>query len=34
EIADTVAFLASPRSGFTSGTNVVLDGCFTKGLQF
>ena len=34
EIADTVAFLASPRSGFTTGTNVVLDGGFTKRLQF
>ena len=26
EIADTVAFLASPRSAFTTGTNVVVDG--------
>lgn len=34
EIADTVTFLASPRSGFTTGTNVVLDGGFTKRLQF
>jgi len=34
EIADLVAFLASPRSGFTTGTNVVLDGGFTKRLQF
>lgn len=34
EIADTVTFLASPRSSFTTGTNVVLDGGFTKRLQF
>ncbi len=34
EIADTVTFLASPRSGFTTGTNVVLDGGFTKRLQY
>jgi 3-oxoacyl-[acyl-carrier protein] reductase len=34
EVADAVAFLASPRSGFTTGTNMVLDGGFTKRLQF
>ena len=34
EIADTVAFLASPRSSFTTGTNVVVDGGFTKRVQF
>lgn len=34
EIAAAVAFLASPRSGFTTGTNMVLDGGFTKRLQF
>jgi 3-oxoacyl-[acyl-carrier protein] reductase len=34
EVADTVAFLASPRSGFTTGTNVVVDGGFTKRVQF
>lgn len=34
EIADTVAFLASPRSGWTTGTNVVVDGGFTKRVQF
>jgi len=34
EVADTVAFLSSPRSAFTTGTNVVLDGGFTKRLQF
>ncbi|MGV0836829.1 SDR family oxidoreductase [Mycolicibacterium thermoresistibile] len=26
EVADTIAFLASPRSGYTSGTVVTLDG--------
>ena len=30
EVADAVAFLASPRSSFTTGTNMVLDGGFTK----
>ena len=34
EIAATVAFLASPRSSFTTGTNVVVDGGFTKRVQF
>jgi 3-oxoacyl-[acyl-carrier protein] reductase len=34
EIADTVAFLASPRSAFTTGANVVVDGGFTKRVQF
>jgi 3-oxoacyl-[acyl-carrier protein] reductase len=34
EIADAVTFLASPRSGFTTGTNMVLDGGFTKRIQY
>ena len=34
EVADTVAFLVSPRPSFTTGTNVVVDGGFTKRVQF
>ncbi len=34
EVADAVAFLASPRSGFTTGVNLVIDGGFTKRVNF
>lgn len=34
EVASAVLFLASPVSGFTTGTNVVIDGGFTKRVQF
>ena len=34
EVAATVALLVSPRSGFTTGTNVVIDGGLTKRIQF
>ena len=34
EVAAQVAFLASPRAGFTTGTNVVIDGGITKRIQF
>jgi len=34
EVAVQIALLLSPVSGFTSGTNVVIDGCFTKRVQF
>ncbi|MCC5888877.1 MAG: SDR family oxidoreductase [Gammaproteobacteria bacterium] len=34
EVADQVAFLVSPRGGFTSGANIVIDGAFTKRVQF
>lgn len=34
EVSTQVALLASPLSGFTTGTNVVIDGGFTKRLQF
>lgn len=34
EVAAQVAFLASPLAGFTTGTNVVIDGGITKRIQF
>ena len=34
EVADAVAFLASPLSGFTTGTNLVVDGGITQRVQF
>lgn len=34
EVAAQVAMLVSPRSGFTTGTNVVIDGGLTKRIQF
>ncbi len=33
EIARGIVFLASPASSFTSGTNLVIDGALTKGVQ-
>lgn len=33
EIAQGVVFLASPASSFTTGTNLVIDGALTKGVQ-
>lgn len=33
EIACGVVFLASPASSFTTGTNLVIDGALTKGVQ-
>jgi 3-oxoacyl-[acyl-carrier protein] reductase len=34
EIARGVVFLASPASSFTTGTNLVIDGALTRGVQF
>jgi NAD(P)-dependent dehydrogenase (short-subunit alcohol dehydrogenase family) len=33
EIADVVAFIASPRASFVTAANVMVDGGATKGLQ-
>lgn len=33
EIARGVVFLASPASSFTSGTNLIIDGALTRGVQ-
>ncbi|NBC38095.1 SDR family oxidoreductase [Novosphingobium sp. FSY-8] len=34
EVAKTVVFLSSPASSYTTGTNVVVDGGYTKRIQF
>ncbi|MCB1671796.1 MAG: SDR family oxidoreductase [Gammaproteobacteria bacterium] len=34
EVATQVALLASPLSSFTTGTNVVIDGSFTRRVQY
>jgi 3-oxoacyl-[acyl-carrier protein] reductase len=34
EVAAQVVFLASPQAGFTTGTNIVIDGGITKRIQF
>ncbi len=34
EVAAQAVFLASPLAGFTTGTNVVIDGGITKRIQF
>jgi 3-oxoacyl-[acyl-carrier protein] reductase len=34
EVARGVAFLASPACSFTTGTNLVIDGALTKGVQY
>jgi 3-oxoacyl-[acyl-carrier protein] reductase len=33
EVADAVVFLASPRSGRTTGANILIDGALTRGIQ-
>ncbi|MDF9279133.1 SDR family NAD(P)-dependent oxidoreductase [Arthrobacter sp. EH-1B-1] len=34
EIADTVVFIASPKSSRTTGANVLVDGGLSRGIQF
>ena len=34
EMARAVVFLSSPLSSFTTGTNLVVDGALTRGVQF
>jgi 3-oxoacyl-[acyl-carrier protein] reductase len=34
EIGKGIVFLASPASSYTMGTNLVIDGALTKGVQF
>nr|WP_279580206.1 SDR family oxidoreductase [Fodinicola feengrottensis] len=34
EIARAVVFLASPAASFITGTNLVVDGALTRGVQF
>ena len=33
EVARAIAFLASPASSFTTGTNLLVDGAITRGVQ-
>ena len=34
EMANAVAFICSPAASFVTGTNLVVDGALTKGVQF
>ncbi len=34
DIAKTVVFISSPASSYTTGTNVIIDGGYTKRVQF
>ncbi len=33
EMANAVAFIASPAASFITGTNLVVDGALTRGVQ-
>ena len=34
EVANAVVFLSSPRAGFITGTNLIIDGALTQRVQF
>ena len=34
EVANAVVFLASPAASFISGTNLIVDGALTNGIQY
>jgi 3-oxoacyl-[acyl-carrier protein] reductase len=34
EVADAVAFLASPRASFITGSNLIIDGALTQRVPF
>jgi 3-oxoacyl-[acyl-carrier protein] reductase len=34
EVANAVVFLTSPRAGFITGTNLIIDGALTQRVQF
>lgn len=34
EVTSQILLLLSPLSGFTTGANIVIDGCFTKRIQY
>lgn len=34
EVADLVVFVASPRAGFVTGSNLLVDGAVSTGVQF
>jgi len=34
EMANAAAFIASPAASFNTGSNLVVDGALTRGVQF